>query len=148
MALVSQENPLRGTCVLPFPPSSSSVFPDLIKPRNCGSNLNELGLGLQGEKGSLQRRRAKKPLFLLFPFPPPELVSLATSPLFLRWSESEPQAEEEEEEEERESFFRSRRTTRPCYDCFSASVPPPIRRSSVSQGCCGRVWKRDTKNPY
>ena len=21
----------------------------------------------------------------------------------------------------------------------------PIRRSSVSQGCCGRVWKRDTK---
>ena len=24
----------------------------------------------------------------------------------------------------------------------------PIRRSSVSQGCCGRVWKGDTKNPY
>ena len=24
----------------------------------------------------------------------------------------------------------------------------PIRRSSVFQGCCGRVWNGDTKNPY
>ncbi len=24
----------------------------------------------------------------------------------------------------------------------------PTRLSSVSQGCCGRVWKGDTKNPY